>query len=542
MEFAANIARLTGHLHAAAETVLTGGPLEAAAEALLAAFEALPGAGRAGAFRVSGEVVTPLAGPSLSPAEIAALADTLSGVAREEIARGEGDRFTVRAGDGEEIDVISIRVPGEAPPIMVVMLRGPHTSVAGDVVRDLTEEVLRLAGLVVEDRRLRQLLMERQSLLEGVHATVPDAIVRIRGDGRIIDFGGRAEAIFGRRTQDVIGAHIGLLMPQVHARQHNQYIENFQRTGVRKLPNFGRRLQAVHADGTLFPVEIAISEITSSGEVEYVGLVRDITARVATEARMQSLREALETASRQSALGEFAASVAHELNQPLAAIANYMDAMDLHITDPGEAGVDLEFLRETARRAASRARIGAEIIRRMRRMTLRGETTPRMGDFHQAAADALVFLAPQIAFAGVEIERDIEGGSGQGADAQGWFDPVQMQQVLTNLINNAVDAMKSSPVRRLSVRTRVEGDVMEMAIADTGPGIPDARKAEVFESFVTTNPSGLGLGLAIVRRVVDAHGGTIAVSDSPGGGAVFTITLPRQFAAHEAGAGTDTQE
>ena len=247
------------------------------------------------------------------------------------------------------------------------------------------------------------------------------------------------------------------------------------------------------------------------------------------DARLLGLQAELFHAARLGAAGRMAAALAHELNQPLTATASSLGAAR-RLLAGGE--LDLPTTQEVIAEAADQARRAGQIVRRLRDFVARGETEKRFEDVitivEEAAALSLV-----------------------GADALGvttcfgfdpnvsaaFVDPIQIQQVLVNLTRNAIEAMAGRPERRLALETALTGDGMiEIAVTDTGPGLPADVADRLFEPFVSTKRNGMGLGLSICRSIVDAHGGRLWHEANPGGGTVFRFTIAVATTEHEPGA------
>ena len=244
-----------------------------------------------------------------------------------------------------------------------------------------------------------------------------------------------------------------------------------------------------------------------------------------SEERLRALQNEFAHLARVQELGEMAAAVAHEINQPLTAITNYLNAGRISVRETTSEAL-AQARRSMALAAEQGMRAGA-IIRGLRSFARKGDGTRRI-----EAADALVDSAMALALlgadaAGIEVHRDPAGG---GAMIE--VDPVQIQQVLVNLLRNAVDALVTNPpgARRLvEVHTRdlpAEGLVL-FRIADTGPGIAPEVRGRLFKPFVTSKIKGMGMGLSVCQRIVEAHGGTIEVESEFGSGAVFTVRLLR---------------
>ena len=361
--------------------------------------------------------------------------------------------------------------------------------------------------------------MREKAVLEAILSTAPDAIIRITRNGKILDYLGAAEAMFQYTSEDILGEPIERLMPDPHAGQHKNFVDDFLKSGDRQLPHFGRRFEAKRKDGTRFPVEIALSQIEEAGDIQFVGIIRDLSRRVADEKRIHAMQSSLQKASRKSALAELSVQMAHELNQPLAAAANYMDALELKLE--GKSTFEVDDLVNLAQKAANQTRRAGEIILQLRQTLAQTETDAQSQDFHDAVARAMTALNASISADDTDI---IVEHLGEDRDVS--FDQVQLHQVLSNLVSNALRAVAQAEIKRLVITSEIRENEVEIRVADTGPGVPDARKRAIFDSFVTDSAKNIGLGLSIAKRIAKAHSGKIWVEDGPNGGAVFRMVLP----------------
>jgi|GEM_PF-2738026 len=250
-------------------------------------------------------------------------------------------------------------------------------------------------------------------------------------------------------------------------------------------------------------------------------IVRDVTEAKKAQAEVSTLQQELIEVSRVSAMGMMAGSLAHELNQPLAAVANYAAAIRALLADPA---TPIETARDLLQRVADEAVRAGQVIHRMRRFIAKGEIERRPASLGAIVREALaVARGDPLARAApvkVRLRFDPEADGVTG-------DRVQLQQVVFNLVRNAIEAMAESATREVSISARPAGDAVELSIADRGPGLPAAVAARLFEPFVTTKEDGMGIGLPICRSIVRAHGGDIRAEPRTGGGTVFVVTLPR---------------
>jgi two-component system sensor kinase FixL len=371
-------------------------------------------------------------------------------------------------------------------------------------------------------------LRAREAHLQSILDTVPDAMIVIDEHGFTSSFSSAAERLFGYSAAEVLGKNVKMLMPLPYREAHDGYIARYLATGERRIIGIGRIVVGERKDGSTFPMELSVGEMHSSDKRFFTGFVRDLSERQVTEARLQELQSELVHISRRTAMGEMASSLAHELNQPLTAIANYLKGSRRLL----EAATDdrSATLRDALERAADQALRAGQIIRRLRDFVSRGETERRVESLAKLVEEASALA--------------LVGAKEHGIRVSFRFDPrvdlvladrVQIQQVLLNLMRNAVDAMVDADRRELVVSsTALPDDTVEIAVADTGPGIATEIAEQLFQPFVTTKREGMGVGLSISRTIIDGHGGRIWAEANPGGGTVFRFTL-RSVSKEEVG-------
>lgn len=362
-------------------------------------------------------------------------------------------------------------------------------------------------------------LIERQTYLTSILNTVPDAIIVIDKAGLIQSFSPAAERLFGWQAQEVIGRNVKMLMPSPYREGHDGYLLRYHQTGERRIIGVGRVVVGERKDGSTFPMELAVGEMRLHDEPFFTGFVRDLTERQNTEARFQEVQSELLHMSRLSAMGEMASTLAHELNQPLSAIANYLTG-GRRLLQAAEPKVATAV--QAMDKAAEQALRAGQIIRRLRDFVERGDGERRLENLPKLVEEA--------------IALGLVGAKDKGVHARFLMDPnvdpvladkVQIQQIVLNLVRNAVEAMESCPRRELVVSVDpVENGLAQVTVADTGPGISQDIAERLFQPFVTTKATGMGVGLSISRTIIEAHGGRIWVEPNPEGGAVFRFTLP----------------
>jgi len=368
--------------------------------------------------------------------------------------------------------------------------------------------------------RVAEGLSRREAHLRSLLDTVPDAIVVIDEAGLIRDFSPAAETMFGWEADEVRDRNVSLLMPDPYRSAHDDYLSRYYRTGERRIIGQGRVVVGQRRDGSTFPIELSVGEMRVVGQRHFTGFIRDLTERQQTEARVQELQDELARVSRLTALGELASALAHELNQPLSAIANYMQGSRRLLAQDEPA---LDRVSDALDRTAAQALRAGDIIRRLREFVARGETERSVESLPKLVEEASALALLGAKEHGIRVtyafDRDVE---------LVLVDKVQIQQVVLNLVRNAVDAMvaDSPGLRELTIAlSPADADMVQVTVADTGPGIAPDVVGQLFKPFVTTKRSGMGVGLSISRTIVEAHGGHIWAETAAWGGARFGFTL-----------------
>ena len=361
-------------------------------------------------------------------------------------------------------------------------------------------------------------LADREAHLRSILDTVPDAMIVIDEAGLMRSFSPAAERMFGWTADEVIGLNVAMLMPSPHREAHDGYLQRYYRTGERRIIGVGRVVVGERRGGATFPMELSVGEMRTKDGRFFTGFVRDLTERQQAEARMQELQAELVHVSRLTAMGEMASALAHELNQPLSAIANYLKGCVRLLARPDTPP---ERLRDALDKATDQALRAGEIIRRLRDFASRGETERRVESLRRIVEEASALALVGAKEHGVSVRFRYDAQVDRVL-----ADRVQVQQVVLNLIRNAIDAMDEAPRRDLAIAVEPAGPgLAQVVVADTGPGIDPEVAGQLFQPFITTKREGMGVGLSISRTIIEAHGGRIWVEPTPGGGATFRFTL-----------------
>lgn len=359
----------------------------------------------------------------------------------------------------------------------------------------------------------------REAHLRSILESAPDAIVVIDEKGRMLSFSASAERMFGYTEDEVLGENVSILMPSPDRERHDGYLLRYMQTGERRIIGIGRVLTARHRDGATFPIELSVGEARIGNERVFTGFIRDLTERQQAELRIHDLQSVLAHVQRVSEMGTLATSLAHELNQPLTAIANYVETANDLLESPD--GQTIATVREALAECATQSVRAGQIVRRLRDFIARGETERRIESLQRLVTESSALALVGAGEHNLEVDVRLDPSTDRVL-----VDRIQIQQVLVNLIRNAIEAMADSPVRRLLVNSEKEpGGMVRVTVADSGPGLAGDIAERLFEPFRSTKAAGMGLGLSISSTIVSAHGGRIWAEPSKLGGTAFHFTV-----------------
>jgi len=359
----------------------------------------------------------------------------------------------------------------------------------------------------------------REAHLQSILDTVPEAMIVIDERGSIQSFSAAAERLFGYTQTEALGQNVKIMMPSPYREEHDSYLSRYLRTNEARIIGIGRVVVGQRKDGTTFPMELAVGEMRSNRQRYFTGFIRDLTERQSAEARLQELQSELVHISRLTAMGEMASTLAHELNQPLSAITNYLKGSRRILADYMDESLTL--VKDAVDKSAEQALRAGQIIRRLRDFVARGESERRVESIAKIAEEASALALVGAKDQGIRTSFHFERGKDLVL-----ADKVQIQQVLLNLIRNAIEAMHDAPTRDLMVSAMRDGaGMVTISVADTGAGIAPDIATQLFQPFVTSKREGMGVGLSICRTIVEAHGGRIWTEPNPAGGTVFNFTL-----------------
>jgi len=371
-------------------------------------------------------------------------------------------------------------------------------------IHDATGRVVGASALardVTAAHRAQRELRDSEARWRAIVDAAEDAIVVIDARGLIESFNPSAERLFGYHASEVAGRNVSMLMPEPHARSHDEYLSRYADRRARHIIGIGREVEGKRKDGRTFPLHLAVAEIRLDGASKFVGMLRDLTERVRLEAQ---LREE----SGLARLGELAAVLAHEVRNPLAAVSGAIQMLSEHLP----ADEDRNIADEVLRRLEGLSALMNDLLlyaRPPRPQVVRVDLQPLVESL-------LAFYAADPAWANVRITVH---GTSAGVAA----DPELLKIALQNLLLNAVQAMRGEGGLELRFQDTDEGTVID--IVDSGPGIPPEVVERLFTPFFTTKARGTGLGLSTVRRIAQAHGGDVRIIQTGAGGTTVRLAL-----------------
>jgi len=386
-----------------------------------------------------------------------------------------------------------------------------------------TDLILLAIEDVTDRKQYEEALHESESKIRAIVAAAADGIVTIDEGGCILSFNRAAQRIFGYSATEAIGQNVSILMPDPARNEHMGYLQRYLQTGVPRIIGTTRELVGRRKDGVTFPMELSVGEYHDGTTRGFVGIVRDIAGRKRAEEEADRHRLELARALRVGAMGELAAGLAHELNQPLSVVANTLEACTTRLR-AGQARPGT-LIRLIERATAEVVRTG-EIVRHVRGLVQNREPRRERHDLRRLIEGVTPLLAGELKSHRVTLRLELGDRPLPVRVVR-----IQLEQVLLNLLQNAIDAIRLArgPRREIVVRAmKSAAGLVGVAVHDTGTGIAEGVAQRMFEPLFTTKRAGLGMGLAISRSIVEAHRGRlwVAPEERGPGEATLRFTLP----------------
>ncbi|MGH7828494.1 MAG: PAS domain S-box protein [Candidatus Binatia bacterium] len=378
-------------------------------------------------------------------------------------------------------------------------------------IRDITDRKQREQALRRSEERYRRLA-----------ETATDVILTIDQTSTILFVNGAVEKAFGYTPAEIVGQKITALMPERMRHRHEEAIRRYLETGEKRISWNAVSLLGLHKNGREINLDVSFAEMGTGDERFFSGIVRDVTERKRTEEALRKTQAELAHVTPVATLGEMTASIAHEINQPLGAIVNNASACLRWLT-----AQKLEEARQSAALVVADGHRAGEIIARIRALAKKAPPRKDWLDINETIREVIALARSEVQRSGIALETRL-------SDDMHYVplilaDRIQLQQVILNLIINAIEAISGAgdgPRELLICSGTDETQRVLVTVRDSGPGLDPKILDRLFDAFYTTKPQGMGMGLAISRSIIEAHGGRLWATANDDRGATFQFTLP----------------
>ncbi len=352
-----------------------------------------------------------------------------------------------------------------------------------------------------------------------------DAIIIIDAEGEILRFNRAAQKMFGYSAEKAQGHNVSMLMPENQRARHDGYLLRYQQTGQAAIIGKGREEWGMRSNGEVFPMRLSVGESLRGTSTHFVGIIHDLSLQRDTETKLHALEQQLFHADRLVTLGELTAGIAHEINQPLTAIAAYADAgVRLQLDNLPGSGLDHVAI---CQRIAEQARRAAQVVDRLRALVQGTQMSKLHSKIDPLIRNVLTVFDHELKHSGITLQLQVPDDS-----PAVFVDEIQIQQIIVNLVKNSIDAIRvtsaagTQPLGQILIAVHHDDKAVFIDVIDDGPGVDEKFREKLFEPFFTSKPKGFGLGLSICRNIAALHGGSLHYSQAPLGGAKFTLSLP----------------
>lgn len=378
------------------------------------------------------------------------------------------------------------------------------------IIRDLTErDRMRKAEAALLDNKLEHAIVLQYA---------PIGIVTMNEAGQVLSANSSAVRITGYSEATLRGRSA---IRFIHTDDQLAVNDSFQRLIAGDIAYTSSSHRLRHQEGHYVPIRTFNAAVVHKAppETVLISMFEDLSLQRAREEEIKVQRERLAHVTQLTQMGEMAAGLAHELNQPLSAISSYAGASRRLVQKLGSAGDELQLMCERIGQQATRA---GKVIRKVRDLTRRHETTRRLCSINKLISDLIPLVEIDFQHTDIRLQLSL------GPDVEVLADAVQIEQVLLNFLRNSIDAVRLvAPDRhRIELGTTKIGDQIKVSVSDQGTGFDKSIRDHIFEPFVSSKAEGMGMGLSISKSIVEAHDGVIGINDNPNGGSICWFTLP----------------
>jgi PAS domain S-box-containing protein len=426
----------------------------------------------------------------------------------------------------DEVAVADLKATGTMQPYQKEYFRKDGSRVPVLVGAALFEEGgndgVAFALDLSEQKRVEEAFLRVEQQARAIVDSALDAVVVMDAEGKITDWNKQAEETFGWTRSEALGQRmVDTIIPVQYRLAHERGLEHFFKTGHGPVLNRRIEITALRRDGSEFPVELTITPLKSGDTWTFSSFIRDIAARRQAEEDLRNMQAELAHVNRVMTMGELAASIAHEVNQPLAAIIASGDSCTAWLANEHP---NLDKARAAAARIVQAATQASDIVQRIRALFRKTPSVTAPLEINDVITETISLVGGEAQRKGVSLNTELAANLPAVLG-----DRIQLQQVILNLAINGTEAMTGfeDQPRRLVIQSKLAepGEIL-VSVADTGPGIDPRRTAQLFAPFFTTKPEGIGMGLSISRSIIEAHGGRLWAAANQPRGAVFHFVLP----------------
>ena len=386
----------------------------------------------------------------------------------------------------------------------------------------LMERNLDLTKKIEELKHSKRQLKEREVKLNAIFNASIEGIITINSSGIILSTNSAVETIFGYSEKELIGCRFNKLMSPSQSKNQGNDLKSYLQAKAPSVIGQIREVEGMHKDGSMIPLDMTLVEFSIDGANYFTGIVRDVSLRKHQEQQEKEHLEELAHVTRLCLIGEMGSGIAHEVNQPLTAIANYTQACLRFI---GADKPDLDQLGEILFKIHQQALKAGQIIHRMKDFVSSRKIYRTDTDINFLVEDAVSLCATDFKQNNISLELDLARNLPNVT-----IDNIQIEQVLLNLIRNSIDALIDLPQktqRQIQIQTQMKSfNQIEIKVHDNGSGINEAQKEKILTPFFTTKPTGMGMGLSISRSIIESHEGVLYFNSEPEKGTTFYFTLP----------------
>ncbi|MFT6085783.1 MAG: two-component system sensor kinase FixL [Glaciecola sp.] len=378
-----------------------------------------------------------------------------------------------------------------------------------------------LARLLSNTDKGELAIKDASAKLIAIFNATPDAFIIINEKGIIELVNSATTAMFMYDEEELLGQNISILMPASLKQHHDGYLSSYLKTGKTNIIGTGRKLRAVKSNGQEFAMHLSVGQVENTSHMQFVGIISDLSEQEKYQTALAETQEKLAQATRLSAMGELAAGIAHEINQPLAAIASYAQASK-HLINSLQ-NIDVKMITGPLDKIGEQAMRANEVINRLRNLVKKHTAQRERVDLNALIDETINLVKIDPRMFGHSIELDLI----KDPLIELFVDPIQIQQVLLNLIRNAVDAMEQEEGMPLKIECRlISAKQIEVSVLDFGKGIDMDVSLNLFVPFFTTKETGMGMGLSVCQTIIHGHGGKIYYRRRQPKGTVFSFSLP----------------